>query len=279
MLKKMDVQTLPKKKTISKGKMKKSIKNVLYRPDAVRWPQTSENDSLELETALSTYRVDIPVFKKPHWNELKHIEKEKRPKAPPIPKVEGLIFGISEGLTALENRQCWAVIIEASVVPRTIVQPVIEACVQDNIPVVCLAGLRKISLNHFGIPTSCLCIKNEQLPDLKNQILAISNKFNKPIKLEQNKKIVEPMEVDTAIENQNDTNISKNEFSYLHRSDKRTRVFIPSDAKEVAKNDFSGQNFISFSNNQESESNSKEFMKMTVKKILGNANRVKRKKN
>lgn len=47
-------------------------------------PLVSDNQKEILEAALNEYKVKIPQFKKPHWNELKLISKEKRPKPPKL---------------------------------------------------------------------------------------------------------------------------------------------------------------------------------------------------
>ncbi|KAI5642052.1 hypothetical protein NE865_05744 [Phthorimaea operculella] len=157
--------TLQKKK-INKGKLKKTIKNLLSRPDAVFWPAIADDQKEKVDTVLSKYKVPLPDFQKPHWKDLKSLPKEQRPKPPKIEKVEGLYFGISECKDAVQSDQCSGIIIEATVNPRTIVQPVLESCIDKRIPAICFEGLRKTTKSYFGIPTSCLGIKKGSLEDV-----------------------------------------------------------------------------------------------------------------
>lgn len=105
----MEATKLKKKKgTINKGKLKKTIKNVICRPDPVSWyelfyirdiklgysfvlykcllhrPTVTEAEENALTSALIKHRINIPDLKKPHWNELKLIPKSERPKPQPI---------------------------------------------------------------------------------------------------------------------------------------------------------------------------------------------------
>ncbi|XP_047526184.1 uncharacterized protein LOC125063662 isoform X2 [Pieris napi] len=99
-------QKLKHKKPISKTKLKKTIKNIVCRPDPVNWLLASKEEHLRLETTLKKYRVTLPEFKKPHWNDIKDLPKEKRPRPTPCKRVEGLIFGLSECQESLKNGLC-----------------------------------------------------------------------------------------------------------------------------------------------------------------------------
>ncbi|CAH2043923.1 unnamed protein product, partial [Iphiclides podalirius] len=132
----MEATVLKKRKTtISKGIIKKTIKNVICKPDTLYWPTLSEKEEKELEAMLIKYRIDIPHFKKLHWNELKNIPKNQRPKPPSVKKAEGFIFGISECSSLLENNQVAALILEAAINPRTIAQTLLRVCDKNQVPV------------------------------------------------------------------------------------------------------------------------------------------------
>ncbi|CAB3234198.1 unnamed protein product [Arctia plantaginis] len=170
----MEASKLQKKKnTISKGKLKKNIKNVICRPDQVFWPEIMEDNRLRLENILNKYKVKIPEFKKPHWKELMLIPKENRPKPPKIKKVDGLLFGITECSHAIDKYQCSAIILESAVNPRIIVEPILEKCTLREIPVLCMRDLRKLTLLNFGVKTSCLGLRNECLLDVYNEIITM----------------------------------------------------------------------------------------------------------
>lgn len=47
-------------------------------------PAVTETEERILQTALEKHRVHIPEFKKPHWNAVKSLPKEERPKCPQI---------------------------------------------------------------------------------------------------------------------------------------------------------------------------------------------------
>ncbi|XP_075980815.1 uncharacterized protein LOC142979647 [Anticarsia gemmatalis] len=276
----MEASTLQKKKnTISKGKLKKSIKNVLCRPDQLFWPEIKENEAKRLEIAIKKYSIKIPEFKKPHWKDLKDIPKEKRPKPPKLEKIEGLFFGISECSTAIQQGHCSAVIIEATVNPQMIVQPVIEMCTSKNITLLCMNHLRKATLANFGVKTTCLGLKKECLTDLQNEILDISKAYPRPkpsLPLKQEK--VEVMDINEEVIKPVTDKMDVSESPYLYRTNKKSRVFVPTGQKTLHKatKKFVGQDFIDFSDKLE-EKDSKSYMKMILKRISNNSDRVKKK--
>ncbi|KPI99889.1 hypothetical protein RR46_04863 [Papilio xuthus] len=272
-----------KKTTISKGTIKKTIKNVICRPDAVYWPAVTEAEGKELETILHKYRVSIPEFKKPHWKDIKCLPKSERPKQPPVKRVEGLVFGLSECRNLVENQQLAALILENEVIPRAIVHPLLEECHKTSVPVLCMTSLKKITADNFGIATSCLGIKLNILTDLTNKIIEISRK-HKPNKQEMSVVNVTGIEKDeqdiemkesidnTKIESEVTSNVLH--YPYLYRTDKK-RVFIPPNIQKEEKTskDFIGQDFIAISSINVNEG--KAYKKMIVKRISNNPNRVK----
>lgn len=199
--------------------------------------------------------------------------------------MNGLIFGLNQCTEVLNAKQCSAIIIESTVNPRTIVQPLIEACISCQVPVVCLTSLKKITSVNFGIPTSCLAVKNGFLQDLRNQIeeLAKMHKTPQPQKEKDSEneklKIVksqEIMEIDNNIK-QEIINIPTS-FTYLYRTSKNKRVFNPSLEEPKEKKVFIGQDFIEFTQKPEQKSSdNKAFKSMILKKITNCQNRIKRK--
>ncbi|XP_047535519.1 uncharacterized protein LOC125069935, partial [Vanessa atalanta] len=269
-----------KKGTINKGKIKKTLKNVICRPDPIFWPAVSEDEATLLSNILMEYRISIPDFKKPHWDELKLIPKNKRPKPIPLKKIDGFLFGISVCRNAIEKNECSAVLIEALVEPQIVVQSIIEACNSSNIPVVCLKDLRIITKSYFGIQTSCLGIKKDSLQKISNNVKEIYQKYkfqknnvndikSESVNLESNKVLEKDMQMDI------DMDQSRN--PYLFRTDKKTRVFVPSNKQTNGESlEFVGQNFIKLSAQKiENKTDSKEYMRLMLKKITNNPNRKK----
>ncbi|XP_073961367.1 uncharacterized protein [Choristoneura fumiferana] len=275
----METATKKKKPGGLKGKLKKTIKNVLCRPDPILWPVVSEENENTLRMALEKYKVDIPVFTKPHWKELKQIPKEERPKQPKLPKRDGLIFGVAQCCEAVKNTDCSAVLIESEVNPRFIIQPIIEACTSANVPIICLKNLRSTSLCNFGIKTICLGIQRNYLQELTNTITELLESYQTPI-IKRNETL-EEMEVETALKtniplrSENNTVLAN---LLLFRKDKKTRVFVPpsENASIEAKKQFVGQDFIEFSGKSTKlEQNDVTFKKMILKRIANNPNRPK----
>ncbi|XP_046969128.1 uncharacterized protein LOC124536642 [Vanessa cardui] len=277
-----------KKGTINKGKIKKTLKNVICRPDPVFWPAVSEGEGTSLSNALMEHRISIPDFKKPHWDELKLIPKNKRPKPTPLKKIDGLLFGISVCRCAIEKKECSAVLIEALVEPQMIVQSIIEACNSSNIPVVCLKDLRIITKNYFGIQTSCLGIKKDNLVKISNSVKEIYQKYKlqkknenemKSANVNENKSTNVNLESNKVLEKdmQMDIDMDQSHNPYLFRTDKKTRVFVPSNKQTNGESlKFVGQNFIKFSGQKiENKTDSKEYMRLMLKKITNNPNRKK----
>lgn len=191
--------------------------------------------------------------------------------------MEGLIFGITEVTTAVQNKQCSAMIVESSVNPRTIILPLIEQCIDARIPTLCLNGLRKSTSENFGIPTSCLGVKCDCLVDLKAKICQLVKHYSPPqISKNVNNDTSVTMEVH---ENKDRVVPVSTTCPYLYRTNKKTRVFNPSLVESKAKTEFGGQDFIEFSNKPKQKSDNKAYMNMILRKISSNQNRVKRKNN
>ncbi|CAH0755881.1 unnamed protein product [Diatraea saccharalis] len=245
----------------------------LYRPSI------SEDNTMLVNKALNSYKIDKPRFEKLHWKDLKQIPKDKRPKPPKMKKIEGLLFGISECFNAVNSKKCAAVIMEASINPRIIVQPILEACVELSIPVICVNGLRTTSFTNFNIPTSCLGIECGWLPELHNLVLEIAKEYN--VAKEDKKIKQELMETAPLLESVMD---SKNEvtlFPYLYRTDKKSRIFVPSgQTGNVFKSiqALNGQDFIKIKDESNQHTKDNIYMQMIVKRISNNQNRAKTKK-
>lgn len=47
-------------------------------------PELTEEEGKRLESALKKHKIAIPEFKKPHWQDLKLIPKDQRPKPPKL---------------------------------------------------------------------------------------------------------------------------------------------------------------------------------------------------
>ncbi|KOB73593.1 putative N-acetyltransferase YedL [Operophtera brumata] len=237
-------------------------------------PEVSDEHGKILKTALEKYKVDIPEFKKPHWKEIKSIPKDDRPKPPKMPRVNGLLFGITEVTAAVQNNQCSATIIESSINPRTIVIPLIEQCKSAEVSTLCLNGLKGLTAAYFGIPTSCLGIKCDFI-EMKDKICELVKYYRPPHPMNITKDSGLSMEVDENKDSVESASIMP--CPYLYRTSKRTRVFNPSLIEPKFKKAFVGQDFIEFSDKPEQKTDSKAYMSMILKKISNNQNRVKRK--
>ncbi|XP_026321583.1 uncharacterized protein LOC113231471 [Hyposmocoma kahamanoa] len=273
----MEAKTLQKKK-LNKTKLKKTIKNVLCRPDPVFWPLLSNDEKESLDSTLSKFKIHIPEFTKPLWKDLKSIPKQQRPKHPKIERIEGLVFGISECLTLIKSKQSSAIVIESAVNPRMIIQPILEACINNQVPVVCLEGLRKTCLSNFGIPTTCLGVRKDSLKEISDKVNELAKD---KIPLVQTK---EAKNEDVVLSNSKTASTmdvaDSSQCVYLYRTNKKTRVFVPPSEGDIKKSKlkFIGQDFIEFSdktNKPISKSDKKAYMKMLVKRISNNPNRVK----
>lgn len=200
-------------------------------------------------------------------------------------KVDGLLFGMAVCRSAIKNNDCSAVIIEALIEPKIIVQSITEACISSDIPVICLNNLKTLTKNNFGIQTSCLAVKKGCLSEISKIVKEIYEK-HKPQLKESPNNISDSVNLENKQLEKEDSqkimNVS-NEPSrnpYLFRSSKKTRVFVPSNKPESEEiNKFGGQNFIKLPTEQnETKVDSKKYMRMILKKISNNPNR-KRKAN
>ncbi|OWR46561.1 hypothetical protein KGM_200627 [Danaus plexippus plexippus] len=282
----MEAQKLKQNKMIGrKGKIKKTIKNVLCRPDPVKWPLINDVERNSLKSVLELYKVHVPQYKKPHWSEIKLIPKGDRPKPSPIKRVKGLLFGISECKNAIADGQCCSVLIEANVNPRTIVQPIIEKCYSLNIPILCVENLRQLSKIYFGIKTSCLCVTNDCSTDLGIEIKEIFKNYKPNTHIKFDKTIDDTEKNDRAAQTNGDKKIIEPNIAepYLFRTDKKTRVFNPSGGQEKKDiNKFCGQQYIKVSDEKmevdvANETERKAYMRMILKRISNNPNRVRSK--
>ncbi|CAH0588954.1 unnamed protein product [Chrysodeixis includens] len=232
-----------------------------------------ENEAKSLESVLKNHSIDIPVFKKAHWKEIKDVPKDQRPKPPKLKKVEGLLLGIRECSDSVQNGGCSAIVLEANMNPRLIVHPLLEMCSKKQVPYLCLPYLKTISANCFGVPTSCLGIKTDHLLDIKNEIVKLAKNYPQPKPSEELGQVNKVEKIDI-----NKMDITENTpFTFLYRKRKSERIFVPSSQdKEVnATKKFIGQDFIEFS--EKKEEKSKAYMKMIVKRITSNPARVKNK--
>ncbi|XP_063626105.1 uncharacterized protein LOC134797689 [Cydia splendana] len=279
----MQAATLKKKSTgLSKGKLKKTIKNVLCRPDSINWPVLSEENARDLSTSLRKYKVEIPEFKKLKWDVLKNIPKEERPKPPPIKKPDGLLLGLRQCSEAIRNKDCSALIVDSEVNPKSIAQPIIEACITAEVPVIGFKNLKELSLSNFGVKTACLGVKQGCLEEISKKIRELA-KMCAPMP----PKSVQKEEVTVKTESQDikmSDSIDNTEITnyLLKRISKKTRVFVPpsdTETKEVKKK-FAGQDFIEFSGKTNKENTSDErnvkhaYKNMKLKRITNNPNRL-----
>lgn len=187
--------------------------------------------------------------------------------------------------SSIKNNDCSAVIIEALIEPKIIVQSITEACISSDVPVICLNNLKTLTKNNFGIQTSCLGVKKGCLSEISKIVREMYEKHKPQIKESPNN-ISDSVNLENKqlekVNSQKTMNVS-NELSrnpYLFRTNKKTRVFVPSKkpaSEEINK--FGGQNFIKLPTEQnESNVDSKKYMRMILKKISNNPNR-KRKAN
>ncbi|XP_063386554.1 uncharacterized protein LOC134672539 [Cydia fagiglandana] len=277
----MEAATLKKKSTgLSKGKLKKTIKNVLCRPDSINWPVVTEENATDLSTSLRDYKVDIPEFKKLKWDVLKNIPKEERPKPPPIKKPDGLLFGLRQCSDAVGSKDCSALMVDSEVNPKSIVQPIIEACVTSEVPVICLKNLKELSLSNFGVKTACLGVKQGCLEEITKKIRELAKMCAMmPPKSIQKEVTVKTESQDIKMSDSIDNTEIPNYL--LKRISKKTRVFVPpsdTETKEVKKK-FVGQDFIELSGKTNKENTSDKrnvkhaYKNMKLKRITNNPNR------
>lgn len=195
-------------------------------------------------------------------------------------KHDGILFGIRECIHAVKVKQCSGVLIESMVNPRIIVQPLLEACNEENIPFLCVQNLRETSQQYFGIPASALGVKSNHLIDISNQIIDIAKCYtvsqDKPITNEiKDDEMVTIHDTEKAIPISNSQNNDAKICPYLYRTGK-TRIFVPSGATESAKTikNFRGQNYIEFSDKlTEKKGTEGVYMKMMLKRVSSNPNR------
>lgn len=191
-------------------------------------------------------------------------------------RVHGLIFGISECLSSIKSGDCSSIIIESAVNPRMIVQPILEACINE-VPVVCMENLRKTCSSNFGISTTCLGVKKDCLTEISNKVKELAKgkipkapaKQTKVEDVEMsNSKAESPMEIQES-----------SQSPYLYRTNQTTRVFVPPSEGDVKipKLKLIGQDFIRTNKAVEPNkaSDKKAYKKMIVKRISNNPNRVK----
>lgn len=157
-----------------------------------------------------------------------------------------------------------------------IIQPILEACCNNQVPVVCLEGLRKTCSSSFGISTACLGVKKDCLKEISDKVKELAK--DKIPKIQAKQVNIENVEM-SNLKMDSPTEVQDSSHVYLYRTNKKTRVFVPhsGDIKRP-KHKFIGQDFIEFSNktNETSkETDKKAYMKMLVKRISNNPNRVK----
>lgn len=182
---------------------------------------------------------------------------------------------------SVPNGSCDAVLLDANVNPRILVQHVIDACVTAQVPILCLKELKKVTRNYFGFPTCCLgVIKGESsVFELRNTITNVSKSYGAPKRAKEvpeNTKI-EVNELIKVCEKKEDESST---FTYLYRTSKKSRVFTPPTDGSLGKaqQGFIGQDFIEFGSvqKQQTANNSKSYMNMIVKRITNNPNRKKK---
>lgn len=184
-----------------------------------------------------------------------------------------MLLGIRECTDSIQNGGCSVIVLEAKLNPRLIVHPLLDLCINRQVPYLCLPDLKKISSTYFGVPTSCLGIKSDHLLDVKNEIVKIANNYPQPKPTVEIKQVNKAEKIDL-----NKMDITENTtFTFLFRKRKNERVFVPSsqDKEENATKKFIGQDFIEFSGKEEERS--RTYMKMIVKRITNNPARVKKK--
>lgn len=134
---------------------------------------------------------------------------------------------------------------------------------------------------YFGIPTSCLGVKRDCLMDVRKEIADLAKHYPATKITEQikgNDTIEEKMDIEAIKDNNDSTKATEViPFKFLYRTSKSTRVFVPTTttAENVSKasKKFKGQNFIEFTEKQDS----KTYRKMLLKRMSNNPNRVKKK--
>lgn len=136
-----------------------------------------------------------------------------------------------------------------------------------------------MSLTCFGIKTSCLAVQKDYLQELSDEINKIYKNYTKPetkqivMNCLQNEGLLQEIKKENL---QMDVDVC---CPYVYRTDKKTRAFVPNNTTEDIKvsSQFTGQQFIKLPQEDRSESKSKAYMRMILKKVTNNPNRVKAK--
>lgn len=135
---------------------------------------------------------------------------------------------------------------------------------------------------YFGIPTSCLGVKRDCLMDVRKEIADLAKHYPATKITEQikgNDTIEEKMDIEAIKDNVATKATELTPFKFLYRTSKSTRVFVPTTTTAENGNisktskQFKGQNFIEFTEKQDS----KTYRKMLLKRMSNNPNRVKKK--
>jgi ribosomal protein L7Ae-like RNA K-turn-binding protein len=302
----MEVPTITKKqakKALSNKKKKTEvIKNVLAKPYQKYWPLLTPEDNNQLKETLEKL---LPRLKNDkiniHYNEISRIPRDERKKFRegfskhvPVEVSEmdrqGLVFGVNNVSKLLENHEACSVLVASDVLPRLLVQHILDQAVLYNVPVLVVQDLRDIFKSKCGLSAVTIALRQTIKSDSKLGLIqqTISNIYeNYPVPkthINYHRQLGTVTISDSEDEKNEEVNESGDEVtevkSYLLKREKdKKRAFVPEKSKAGEVESFIEleSSFGTTSSVNNAEKMKIEYHSLTVKRVKGNKNRTKRK--
>ncbi|CAH1116199.1 unnamed protein product [Phaedon cochleariae] len=310
--KSMDTPVLNKKQqkaslSAKKNRPKETIKNVLATPfNNNFWPEISQHDNKVLHKVLMANLPQIKEVKvNVPWNELKDIPKSDRKefRAHYSKKMTGqhidkegstgLSLGVNNVTKQLENNSASSVLITSDVLPRIMVQHLVDMAVLKNIPILAVDNLRSLLKTQCGIGSVALAIHREiptesKLNLIKDLVHTLFTTCSVPVNHINYKR-----SIDNHVAAHPQPNITKQkepkipvdenairQLVHLKRQNQHSRTFKPELStidKKVTKLQVDETGFLAFSDDPVEEKPLKHYKSLIVKRLRGDKNRNKRK--
>ncbi|KAG6445582.1 hypothetical protein O3G_MSEX004019 [Manduca sexta] len=228
----------------------------------------SEPQAKRLEVMFQRHKATINNRKSASWLEFQKFDQMYQPNALAVQittYADLFIFGMSECCNAVNKGMCWAAIVEALVSPRTIMLPIVERCLTSDIPIVCMADLRRITFGHYSEFTSCVGIRRGCLREIRNAILDISNQY-KAMQLQ--KKLALPSLMPDQKEKNEAIIANLFDVNPVEDKDKDKKKMLKSKHKEMNKPSTSGMSVFSKPSCSSTATSSKNEQNETGKEVL-----------
>lgn len=197
-------------------------------------------------------------------------------------------FGVNEVTKSLEKSKLQAVLIASDVSPRLLVKHVIDMCIVKNVPVLVITELRQSLQQRFGVTAVVFGVKsNDFLVQVLKDVYVnypVPEDHIHYLRMLQNCAEKDSGDVVVQEVQMKESDDEKEEVKdlYLYRTSKRERVFKPekSEVKVVnvvapLKPDFG---FLSLEDAVEKTNPTPNYKALVVKRLKGNKNREKRKR-